>query len=466
MQGKINILFSSFPDFSGNPKALYEYITNIYPDKFNIYWVIYNKETENNLKDKNINYILFKSEKYEEIISKINIIFDTNGELLSEKKEGQLYINMWHGSSPKKKGYLLPIENFAEQDKEYYKQAKRKMDFILVPSEFSRLIFSSVFNVNPQRILPLGYPRDEYLLNSDGKANLQKLTGLDLNKYNKILFYLPTFRKGCNRSDSENIFENNILNIESYDEKELVRFLEDNNFLLVVKKHPAELNNLTTIDSRHILILDEEEMKKRDITIYEILNSADLLIADYSSVYVEFLMLEKPVVFFHKDIKEYTKNRGLILQETNIWFPGPKTLNFKEFSHEITKLLNDEKYYKKERKDFRDLMFNKNVSNISKDIFEYFFDLNNFTLKHKPFISLEEKQAKEIYELNVKNKDKQKELEELTKEKNAIIETLTNEKNIIQEENEKLKQEMDMIYNSRSWKLFRLVQRIKKGEKK
>ena len=45
---------------------------------------------------------------------------------------------------------------------------------------------------------------------------------------NKILFYLPTFRKGCNRSDSENIFENNILNIESYDEKELVRFLEDN----------------------------------------------------------------------------------------------------------------------------------------------------------------------------------------------------------------------------------------------
>ena len=454
MQDKVNILFSSFPDFSGNPKALYEYILKTYPDKFNLYWVIYDEKSKNNLENKNINFVMFKSETYKETISKIDIIFDTNGELLPDKLEGQLYINMWHGSSPKKKGYLLPVENFAEQDEEYYKQARQKTDFLLVPSEFSKLIFSSVFNMNPQRVLPLGYPRDEYLLNTDGNTNLQKLAEIDLKKFSKIIFYLPTFRKGCNRKDSNNIFENNILNIEPYNEEELLEFLEKNNFLLVVKKHPAEMNNFNDIKSPYVLLLEEEEMKDKDITIYEILNTADLLIADYSSVYVEFLILEKPVLFFHKDIDEYTKNRGLILQDTNIWFPGPKVLKFNEFSNEIIKLLTDSQYYKKERNDFRNIMFNKDISNISKDIFEYFFDLNNFQVKFKPFISLEAQQENRIFDLEEENNEKQRN-----------IEALVNEKNIIFEENEQLRQELKTIYNSRSWKLFRLVQRIKKGEK-
>ena len=46
MQDKVNILFSSFPDFTGNPKALYEYIINTYPDKFNLYWVIYDEKSK------------------------------------------------------------------------------------------------------------------------------------------------------------------------------------------------------------------------------------------------------------------------------------------------------------------------------------------------------------------------------------------------------------------------------------
>ena len=454
MKDKVNILFSSFPDFSGNPKALYEYILNTYPDKFNLYWVIYDMQSLSYLENKNIDFIIFKSERYNEVISNVDIIFDTNGYLLSEKRDGQLYINMWHGSSPKKKGYLLPKENFAEQDEEYYKIARQKTDFLLVPSEFTKLIFSSVFNMNPQRVLSLGYPRDEYLLKSDGISNLQKLTERELKQFKKIIFYLPTFRNGCNRIDSNNIFENNILNLEAYSEDELLEFLEKNNYLLVIKKHPAELNDFSSIKSKYILLLDEDEMKKKDITIYEILNSCDLLIADYSSVYVEFLLLEKPVLFFHRDINEYTKNRGLILQESNIWFPGPKASSFSEFSYELINLLNNSNYYKKERKDFRYIMFNKNIENISKDIFEYFFDINNFTLKYKPFISIEEQQENTILILKEQIKEMEKQ-----------VESIKNEKNTILEGNNKLKQEIERIYSSRSWKLFKLVQRIKKGEK-
>lgn len=98
-------------------------------------------------------------------------------------------------------------------------------------------------------------------------------------------------------------------------------------------------------------------------------------------------------------------------------------------------------------------MFNKDVSNISKDIFEYFFDANSFSLKQKPYIKTEERLGIEINNLKKQIQESQEKLEKIVTEKEQTI-----------QENNKLKNEMDMIYNSRSWKLFRIFQRIKKGE--
>lgn len=98
-------------------------------------------------------------------------------------------------------------------------------------------------------------------------------------------------------------------------------------------------------------------------------------------------------------------------------------------------------------------MFNKDVSNISKDIFEYFFDTNSFSLKQKSHIKTEERLGIEINNLKKQIQDNQEKLEKIVIEKEQAI-----------QENDKLKNEIDMIYNSRSWKLFRIFQRIKKGE--
>ena len=117
MHNKVNILFSSYPDFSGNPKAFFEFLLSNYCDKFNLYWVIYNTaELLPILKSQNINCVLFNSPEYQKLIENIDIIFDTNGFLFSEKKQNQIYINQWHGFGPKKSGYLLDAHNLAPQD--------------------------------------------------------------------------------------------------------------------------------------------------------------------------------------------------------------------------------------------------------------------------------------------------------------------------------------------------------------
>ena len=139
MSDKINILFSSFPDFSGNPKAFYEFLNKNYKDKFNLSWVIYSDTLLSILRKKSIDCVLFNSTEYIDLMKKTNIIFDTHGALFSEKNINQIYINQWHGFGPKKSGYFL--DDLSSKDIDYLSEAQNKTDFIIVPSEFSRLIF-------------------------------------------------------------------------------------------------------------------------------------------------------------------------------------------------------------------------------------------------------------------------------------------------------------------------------------
>ena len=380
-------------------------------------------------------------------MKKIDIIFDTNGGLLDDKREKQIYVNLWHGASPKKKGYLLDLKNFAPQDEDYYNKMHATADYVVVPSEFSRMVFSSAFDINYQRTVSLGYCRDDYLTQSNGKELLKKITNIDVDKYNKIICYLPTFRTGLNRKDSYDFWHTNLLDLEEYDENDLYKYLEDNNYLLLIKKHPSEEAKIDIKASKNVYILEEEVFNDNLITIYEILNSVDLLIADYSSVYVEYLILDKPVVFLHKNLRDYTDNRGIILNDINFWSPGPQVEKIDDLINEINKLLSQKSYFCTERTNFKKIMFDDNVKDICKKTYDFFFD-DNFNLKCTPFLSPERKLNKKYKDLNNKYTE------------------LQGVYNVLSQENEKNKNELDTIHNSRSYKLFSKLQQIKKTKKK
>ncbi len=468
MGTKVNILFSSFPDYSGNPKALFEYINNNYHDKFNLHWVVYSDTLVSKLNSIGIHCVLYKSPEYTDLIAKINIIFDTNGFLFDEKRPDLVYINLGHGFGPKKAGYLLKESDWAPQDYAYCELSKRKTDFLVVTSEFAKTIYSSIFGVNAHQVLPLGYPRIEYIQKANGKANLKKITNKNLDNYKKIIFYLPTFRNGCARSDTESIFENNLLNLDKYNEKILLDYLKANNYLLIVKKHPAETDTIDYENTDNILVINDEAMTSELLSIHEILNAADMLIADYSSVYVEYLVLDRPILFLHRDIEEYRKNRGIIFDNDNIWFPGPKANDIQTCMNEITKLLTDNLYYKEERDKSKVLMLCPDSLNASKNIFEYIFDTVDFSIKHKPYIAPEDKLENEIATLentitekNAIIYEKNKKIDELSYKNDS----LNNYIKILEDTRTNLQDQLDLIYNSRSFKIFEFIQKFKHKRK-
>lgn len=71
------------------------------------------------------------------------------------------------------------------------------------------------------------------------------------------------------------------------------------------------------------------------IILHEILNATDLLISDYSSIYVEYLLLNRPILFLQRNRDEYLDKRSIILNFSDIWFPDPMPNTLNKFMENI-----------------------------------------------------------------------------------------------------------------------------------
>ena len=176
-----------------------------------------------------------------------------------------------------------------------------------------------MFNINVQRILPLGLPLLDEIKKSNGRQNLEKVLGIDIGKYKKIIMYMPTFKKGCGRKLESTYNKQNILNFYDYSDNDLIKYLKGNNYLLVVKRHPSDEAQYAEIENDNIKNLNNNMLNKLGLNVNNILNASDLLITDYSYIGTEFSFLDKPVIYIATDLEEYKNNRGIILDDYNFW---------------------------------------------------------------------------------------------------------------------------------------------------
>ncbi|HIU40560.1 MAG TPA: CDP-glycerol glycerophosphotransferase family protein [Candidatus Aphodocola excrementigallinarum] len=432
---KLNITFCSFPDFSGNAKALYKYMIKRYKDRMNYTWIVYNDSTMKLLNDKGIKSILIGTDEFKKYIPKTNVFFTTHANLAGDKikTKNSIYVELWHGIGPKPVGFLT--ENLSKKDKNWYNFLKETIDYMIVPSELWRVLFSTMFNINVQQVLPLGLPLLDEIKKSNGKENLSKLIGVNVNRYNKIIMYMPTFKKGCGRKLESNYNKNNILNFYDYSDNDFIEYLRENKYLLIVKRHPNDECNYVKIENDFIKNINDQMLLKQGLNVNNILNAGDLLITDYSSLGLEFCFLDKPVIYIATDLKEYIKNRGVILKDYDFWTQKNYCYSYKEFIYKLEKNLQ-----------------NKNKINIKKELYgsledggcdkicDFLFDDNQISSKVKRYKS-------KIFELEKQNED----YENIINEQISTIKKLT-ESDI----------ELKQIKNSRSWKILEKLRKLRK----
>ena len=467
MSKKLNITFCSFPDFSGNAKALYEYMKKRYKNDMNFTWIIYNKENVDKLSKKNINVILIGTAEFKKYIKTTDVFFTTQGNLDGDKTKKSIYIELWHGIGPKPVGYLC--NHPSEDDIKGYNNIRKIVDYIMVPNDFWKVVYSAIFHIEPSRIKSLGMPLLTYFDKANGKDNLKKI-GIDYKKYKKIIMFMPTYKKGFNHNDVKKVNLKNVFNFEEYDENILNNYLCENNYLLLVKRHPGEqmINKETQLSN--IINVDEKKLINQNLSINELINAFDLLITDYSSIGTEFIYLKKPVLYVINDLAEYIKERGIIFSNFDFWCAGPQVDNITDCVKEMNKLLIDNNYYRNERLKCYDLWFNGMPKNPSKAICDFIFYDNQIRKDFQKYISEEEKLQDRINQL-----EKEKEIDYNNHKK--VVEKFEKEKEIdynnhkqaienLEKDKINLTNELKRVYNSNSWKIISMFRKIKHGGSK
>lgn len=173
----------------------------------------------------------------------------------------------------------------------------------------------------------------------DNILEIQKIPKLlNLNKFNKILLYAPTWR-----DTEENISPFSFSFLEKFN-----FYLKNKNYLLLIKWHfnsgKIKINEFSNI----------RDISNIDFDIQELLNNIDLLITDYSSIYIDFLLTNKPILFYAYDLNKYiTKDREMYYNYYDIIIKSTlveNEINLLEKINDIDSIKNTDKYiiqYKK-----------------------------------------------------------------------------------------------------------------------
>lgn len=307
---------------------------------------------------------LIDLEEYKQRWQDFEVAFTTHME--SRNFKNRINIETWHGFPIKSLGLLEKncIDNIS--------RANSGIDYVLSYSNLYSFIMSSVYNIDIRKFITTGMPRNDLLQNPKSKALISQLIGRDVEN-KKLIFYVPTFRNRMVKKIREGIEvlsqDNDLINIDSY-----MNSIEG---YFIVKKHPVEGDEIKNTNYKNIFFLEDEDFKTLNIDFYEILGGSDILITDYSSVYFDYLLLDKPIIFWTKDLEIYEERRGFLFDNVDKWMPGPKVKTVFELIDAIDKFINNYNWYSSERNNIKNLAHTYQDFNSTNRVWDLLLNIYN-----------------------------------------------------------------------------------------
>lgn len=329
-------LFSSTDNshYNYNSRYLFEYVKENLP-KITPLFVINDPELRNSLSSKYGKQYFIETESIQGIRQALSAgVWFTSAGLpaygtgLHKKR---LIINLWHGVPLKKIALLDP--NLKKAARIYFKKIfSENYTCILTTSHELIPLMARSFAVSEDKIKVWGQPRNDGLFQKNDCREILGQLFPDLPEYTKTVLYAPTFR---------DYGQVQLFPFKDFDQKQLEAFLDEKNMLLFIRTHVAEQGSADPYLGKRIRFLGNEQAE--DVT--GILNIFDCLITDYSSIYIDYLLTDKPMIFLPYDRQQYLDGRGMNFDYDDVT-PGPKPETFNDF---LDALSPKEDFWKSER---------------------------------------------------------------------------------------------------------------------
>lgn len=362
---KKQILLESAPDFSDNTYSFYlELLKNNYQDKYKIVWLV-TKEVDKRFYREDIEFFninqkgIFHFLKFQLLINQSKFIITCN-RFYKKKTKKQIIVFLNHG---------MPLKDCTK-----LKMNFKDADFSIVNSNFFVEELSKIINIKKEKFVELNAPRNDGLF--DKSKDVKDILGL---KDKKVVVWLPTYRKMNHIVASS--FDMPLGIPVIYNEKELIKlnkYLEQKNIVLLLKPHFAQdMSKIKLHELNSFKLIYNVDLDKAGLTLYELLGQSDAMITDYSSVYYDYLLTDKPIGLTIDDIKEYSREFG-ITYDYKKYIKGHYINNINDMYDFLDNLFSENDVYYKDRMKAKK-MFNHDLKgNYSKKVFDYLKDHYNF----------------------------------------------------------------------------------------
>lgn len=333
-------------------------------------WVIMDDDEINLLKEEyaeyeNVKFVHLQSNSYAYCLAKSKyLINNTSYGFAFSKRPEQIFVNTWHSITVKTLGYDCPdgasvsanmIRNFLMSD------------YIILPDEFMTNIFDESFrlkNIFKGKYIQDGYPRNDLVVKTDKDYICDKLMqrGTYIDKNKKTILYAPTW--SGNAANNVEIDMSKYTDLYEY----LCKHIDTNEYNILIKPHHVVYRRLSNEEKESGIYVSYS------IDTNELLSVVDVLITDYSSIFFDYMVADKPILFYIPDYKEYEEKRGIYFKLEEL--PGPCLYNLEDVAASINNIDECINEYAAKRHEMMNWACPYDDGNVSEKIIDIVFHNN------------------------------------------------------------------------------------------
>lgn len=241
------------------------------------------------------------------------------------------FYNLWHGIPLKRIGYTS-LDQATQVDK--LTVENERLTSVIAASDVDRLAMTAAYYpLTFHDIWVTGLPRHDLILSPEDQLP-QDFAGRAAQlrrslQGRKFVLFAPTFRadqeKGYYRFTEDEV-------------RQLADWLTRNNMAMGIREHMADTARLYSSQLRGECFFDASERHYPDIEL--LYRHADMLLTDYSSCFIDFMLTGRPMASFAFDYDSYANSQRGLFYDQEMVFPGPVCSSFSDLMQGLEKLLS------------------------------------------------------------------------------------------------------------------------------
>ncbi|NQD38876.1 hypothetical protein HPT27_17810 [Permianibacter sp. IMCC34836] len=238
-------------------------------------------------------------------------------------------INVWHGIPLKALGNLIPGYHGGTLKKRMREGGG--FHSFCVSSLLERTFFAGAYFFDASRVAVTGIPRNDFLINSQmadrGQQQIQQEIA-ELRAGRPMFLYAPTWRD----------YDESAIGLTRADCEQLSALMKAHGALLAFRPHPRDdaLFDQLIAGLPNLLLANSSRWEDTNA----VLSGSSALISDYSSIMIDYLLLNRPIVGYFWDYEKYTAERGMMFDLSSL-FPGPIVSTAAELTQQLRQLLEN-----------------------------------------------------------------------------------------------------------------------------